>query len=142
MVDFVEEDVRFPSFFDAEKTSSWLNKLASAHGAAIRGLTFIFCSDEYLLTINKKYLNHDYYTDIITFPYRQGKLLESDIFISLERVEDNSKQQEVSFENELIRVMAHGVLHLLGFKDKETNQETQMRLEEEKALHLFFHIQE
>lgn len=133
-IEFVEEDVTLPSFFEEEKILIWLNELVVHHGSSIVQLTYIFCSDEYLLDINKSYLSHDYYTDIITFPFQQGKKLESDIFISLDRVKDNATLNEVSYQDELLRVMSHGVLHLLGMKDKEEEDVLKMRAEEDKAI--------
>jgi len=101
-------------------------------------LQYIFCDDAYLLSINKEYLNHDTLTDIVTFRYSEfPHPLESDIYISVERVRDNAEAFQASFEEELRRVMIHGVLHLLGFKDKNKSDKEKMREEEDKSL-LFF----
>ena len=97
-------------------------------------LNFIFCSDDYLLKINKEYLDHDYYTDIITFDYAEQNIISGDVFISKDRVLDNAEKFNVSFENEINRVMIHGVLHLLGYKDKTENERKQMRLKEEQYM--------
>jgi rRNA maturation RNase YbeY len=86
----------------------------------------IFCSDEYLLDVNKKYLNHDYYTDIITFDYVEDKIISGDIFISSDRVRENANQFNVSFEMELFRIIIHGILHLLGYKDKTKKDKSLM----------------
>lgn len=137
MIVFNWEGVNQPDFFEAEKSRQWLQQLAIHHESVILKLNYIFCSDDYLFGINKKFLNHDYYTDIITFPYRQGKLLESDIFISLDRVSDNASDFDTDMQTELLRVMAHGLLHLIGFKDKEDADAEKMREEEEKALLLY-----
>ncbi len=98
-------------------------------------LNFIFCPDDYLLEINRKYLKHDYYTDIITFPYRQHpEPLEADIYISIDRVKENATNLGVSFQDELLRVIIHGVLHLLGYKDKSPEDLARMREMEEQCL--------
>jgi len=89
-------------------------------------LSFIFCSDDYLLDINKKYLNHDFYTDVITFDYSENNILSGDVFISIDRVKENAGTFNVPFEEELQRVMIHGVLHLAGYKDKTDKEKKQM----------------
>lgn len=98
-------------------------------------LTYVFCSDKYLLDINKRFLQHDYYTDIITFPLGNSKeVIEGEIYISIDRVRDNAKTLGVAFTEELHRVLFHGVLHLLGYKDKSKAQEKEMRKMEDKWL--------
>lgn len=99
-------------------------------------INYIFCNDDYLLQINKKHLNHDYYTDIITFDYSENNIISGDIFISTERILENSKAFQTSFKDELHRVMLHGVLHLAGFKDKTPSQIKTMRTQENKYLSL------
>jgi len=99
-------------------------------------LNFIFCSDNYLLKINVEHLNHDTYTDIITFDYSKEDRISGDIFISIDRVEENAKSHKTSFENELHRVIIHGVLHLLGYGDKEPGQKAEMRQKEDFCLSL------
>ena len=116
---------------------SWLHKVAASHGATIVEVQYIFGSDDYILDINKQYLQHDYYTDIITFPYSEGQQISADIFISVDRVEDNASTYGVSFEEELCRVMAHGILHLIGFGDKTDEQSVSMRSAEDQAIALF-----
>ena len=135
-ISYFSEDTDF-ELADADNHTQWLKKIANVHNSEILSLTYIFCSDEYLLNINKSYLNHDYYTDIITFPYKQGEELESDIFISIDRVQDNAAQAGVSFTEELHRVMAHGVLHLIGFGDKTEEEAKIMRKKEEESIALF-----
>lgn len=95
------------------------------------------CSDERLWEINRKYLNHDFYTDIITFDYSEGVEISGDLMISYERVKENAKEEKVTVQQELRRVMAHGVLHLLGFKDKSEEDAAEMRSQEDAALDLF-----
>jgi len=136
VISYFSEDTDF-ELADAEKHTDWLMNIAGNHDSEILSLTYIFCSDDYLLNINKSYLNHNYYTDIITFPYKQGAELESDIFISIDRVKDNATQAEVSFTDELHRVMAHGVLHLIGFGDKTVEEAKIMRAKEDESIALF-----
>lgn len=126
-----------PSFFKSNTIKSWLNTISRKEGFTIIDLNFIFLTDKGLLKINIDYLNHDTYTDIITFDNSsvQGKI-ESDIFISLERVQENAKQFNTTFENELNRVMAHGFLHLCGYKDKTKEDKIKMRQKEEDCLQL------
>lgn len=120
----------------ADAVRKWISDLAQSHSFQLGELSYIFCDDAYLLRINQEYLAHDDYTDIITFDYTLNKVLGGDIFISIERVRDNSGQFKVSFEYELGRVMAHGILHLIGFKDKDENHEKEMRKQEDQALSL------
>jgi len=115
----------------------WVSKIVSSEGFLCGNLSFIFCDDAYLLEINRQYLNHDDFTDIITFDYSEGKMLSGDIFISTERVKENALLYAVSEEEELQRVMAHGVLHLCGYKDKTEEQSTMMRSKEEEKIKLF-----
>jgi len=122
---------------DPSKYTNWIIKVAEAGNARIAELNYIFTSDEELLTINKEFLNHDYYTDIITFPYEEGEELAGDIFISVDRVRDNATQLNEVFEQELRRVMIHGVLHLLGYQDNSPEQALGMRDREDLALKMF-----
>lgn len=119
---------------------NWLHKIANSYDYKITELNYIFCSDEYLHKINLEYLNHDTYTDIITFDLKEvleaENTIEADIFISLERVNENAIKLEISEEKELARVMAHGLLHLMGFRDKTEAEKTEMRVEENKAIEL------
>ena len=116
-------------------TRAWLNEIAIAYKKEIISLNYTFCSDEDLLEINKTYLNHDYYTDIITFDLSEGKKqIEGDIYISIDRVKENAKEHKVRKDTELYRVIAHGLLHLIGFKDKTKVQIQQMREGEADAL--------
>ncbi len=93
-------------------------------------LSFIFCSDNYLLEMNKNYLNHDYYTDVITFDYCENDIVSGDIFISIDRIKENAKIYKTTFQNELHRIMIHGVLHLVGYSDKTDKEQKQMREKE------------
>ena len=115
----------------------WLKELAALEGYKIGDINYIFCDDEYLLGVNQQYLQHDTYTDIITFDYVDGKILNGDIYISTERVRENARIYQVDFENELKRVLSHGVLHLCGYKDKTDADAAQMREKENFAISLF-----
>ncbi len=101
-------------------------------------VNYIFCNDDYLLEINKKYLKHDYYTDIITFDYKEEDEISGDIYISTERVEENSDIEKVHFTEELYRIVFHGVLHLCGYNDKSEEEQKQMRAKEDYYLNLHF----
>ncbi len=139
MIEFFYESVDF-KLQDSLKFSEWLNKLISLEGGQLNHLNFIFCNDDYLLSINQEYLHHDTYTDIITFPLENYPIIEGDIFISVDRVKDNALKYEVSFDKELLRVMAHGILHLCGFKDKSEEEIKIMRDKEEVSILLFSEI--
>lgn len=115
----------------------WIEKIIVSENKELGEINYIFCDDDYLHKINVEYLEHDTLTDIITFDYTEGDILSGDIFISVERVQDNANDFEVSFQTELLRVMAHGVLHLCGYKDKSDADSLQMRAKEEEKM-LFF----
>lgn len=135
-INFFFEDIDRPVYL-SDESKTWLTQVAEQFEAEIIELNYIFCSDEYLLQINRQYLNHDYYTDIITFGHSDSPVfIEGDAFISIERVEDNAQTLNVSPEEELHRVMAHGLLHLLGFKDKTEEEAAEMRKMEDWALAL------
>ena len=121
---------------DTSQISSWLSSCIADLGYSLGELSIIFCSDEYLLEINKKHLNHDYYTDIVTFNYNVKKKLNGDLFISVDRVKDNASIFNENFNVELFRVIIHGVLHLCGFNDKTTNEQKEMRQKENHYLSL------
>ena len=112
----------------------WLKKVTNFYSKELGDVNYIFCSDDYLLEINKEHLNHDYYTDIITFDYCEMDVVSGDLFISVDRVKDNAENLNVVFLDELHRVMAHGVLHLCGLGDKSETEEIRMRKAEDDAL--------
>ncbi|MCQ2262843.1 MAG: rRNA maturation RNase YbeY [Bacteroidales bacterium] len=116
---------------------AWLKALAATEACKIGDINYIFCDDDYLLTINQKYLQHDTLTDIITFDYVEGNVLHGDIYISIERVRENAQIFNVTFDDELLRVLSHGVLHLCGYKDKTEEDAAVMRSKEEFAMDLF-----
>jgi rRNA maturation RNase YbeY len=122
---------------DEKQFESWISNAIEEENCNEGELNYIFCDDEYLHKINVDYLNHDTLTDIISFDYSVGKELHGDIFISIERVADNAKDFEVSFEKELQRVMIHGVLHYCGYKDKTEDEKQVMRSKEELYMSKF-----
>ncbi|CAE7382758.1 ybeY [Symbiodinium microadriaticum] len=130
------EDVE-PIAFNDTSLDSWLNQVAMAEGFTISALNIIFCSDEYLLHINQEYLNHDYYTDVITFSYSEDdKVLEGDVFISLDRIKENAEQFQQSVSDEICRVIVHGQLHLMGYNDHTEQDKTLMKEKEDASLSL------
>ncbi len=130
MIHFCTEDITF-SLKEKLKHKAWLNEVAKQEGKKILELTYVFCSDEYLLQINQEYLNHDTLTDIVTFDNSEDpKKIEGDIFISIERVRENGNKLGTS-ETELERVMVHGLLHLLGYKDKKKGDKALMTEKED-----------
>ena len=133
---FYSEDVDLPDFKDL-KIEKWIVKVATLHSRIAADLNFIFCSDDYLLQVNKEYLNHDYYTDIITFNYCEENTISGDIFISLDRVSDNANQLKTE-DTELFRVIIHGVLHLVGFEDHTDEEKSTMRAKEDEAINILF----
>jgi rRNA maturation RNase YbeY len=120
-----------------EQYSSWISNVISSENKKEGDINYIFCDDEYILEINKQYLNHDYYTDIISFDYSVGNELHGDIFVSIERVRENAVEFDVTFDEELKRVLAHGVLHYCGYKDKTEEEELLMRSKEDEKIKMF-----
>lgn len=136
-IHFFDEDVRTP-LKGKRACKKWLTDAVLNEGKRVGEINFIFCSDEFLLKMNKDYLKHDTLTDVITFDYEasNASFIDGDIFISIERVKENATIYKTSFQTELMRVMVHGVLHLLGYKDKEPEAQTKMRLKEDYYLSL------
>lgn len=117
-----------------EVTSSWIQEIIDSEGFETGEINYIFCDDNYLHKINVEFLNHDTLTDIISFDYTLGKLINGDIYVSIERVEENAQEFNVTFDNELHRVLIHGVLHYMGYKDKEEVEKKLMRNKENNSL--------
>jgi rRNA maturation RNase YbeY len=136
MIEFEFLEVEIPGF-DSEFFVLTINDIIVTENYEVGELTIVFCSDVYLLDLNKTYLNHDYYTDIITFEYTEGSVVSGDLFISIERVKENSGAFDVNFINELCRVIYHGVLHLCGYKDKSDADIKIMREKENYYLEKF-----
>lgn len=114
--------------------SSWIRKVAQSYGKRVGELAYIFVDDAKILEVNRQYLQHDYFTDIITFDYTEDQVINGDIFISLDTVASNSEEQGTSYDEELLRVIIHGVLHLCGIDDKGPGQREVMEQAENKAL--------
>lgn len=126
---------------NSEIYKSWLQKVVESENKKIGGLNYIFCDDEYLHEINLKYLNHDTFTDIISFDYSEENNISGDIFISVERVRENAEKFLVNFDTELKRVLVHGVLHFIGYKDHTNEEKEKMRGKEEEKLEMF-HVEQ
>jgi rRNA maturation RNase YbeY len=122
---------------DLEQLRDWISLSITKMGKQAGDLNYIFCNDDYLIKINQDYLNHDTYTDIISFDYSDKDILSGDIFISTERVEENANTFQVSFKEELRRVLIHGVLHFAGYKDKSEEESKEMRKQEDKYLAIY-----
>ena len=123
------------------KFEEWIDAIVESEDKEPGEINYIFCDDDYLHNINMKYLDHDTLTDIISFDYSIGDLVSGDIFISIERVKDNAQDYEVSFNEELLRVLAHGVLHYCGYKDKTENEALLMRTKEQEKIDMF-HVEQ
>lgn len=135
MIDFYSEtDFKLQN---QELFASWISKVVNDYDFSLGDVTFIFCDDEFLHKINLEYLNHDTLTDIISFDYSLRNEIHGEVYISIERVKENAKEFNESFDKELKRVIIHGILHFLGFKDKTDKEQQQMRFLEEKAIDKF-----
>ena len=121
--------------------SNWISRVILSESKKEGDINYIFCDDEFILEINKQYLNHDYYTDIISFDYSVGNELHGDVSISIERVHENAEDFNVTFEEELKRVIIHGILHYCGYKDKSEDDEVLMRDKEDEKIKLF-HVEQ
>ncbi|SDM09598.1 rRNA maturation RNase YbeY [Kriegella aquimaris] len=121
--------------------SEWISRILESEGAILGHLNYIFCSDDYLLQMNRQYLSHDTFTDILTFDYSDGGSITGDVFISLDRVRENAASFGQGFDVEMLRVMSHGILHLLGYGDKTVDESKRMRLKEEEKIELF-HVEQ
>lgn len=133
MVRYFTEDIDF-AFKGKSVHSAWLKAVAEEEGRRPGQISVIFCSDPYLLEINRKYLGHDYYTDIITFDYSEGDTISGDLFISVDTVRSNAEFYSADFKDELDRVIVHGVLHLIGYDDHTDEQSAEMRSRENHYL--------
>lgn len=133
MITFHTEDIEMPAL-DERKVGKWIRAVAADYGFAVGNINYIFCSDERELAVNREFLEHDYYTDVITFDYSTTQTLNGDIFISLDTVRSNAEMVGTSFDHELMRILIHGVLHLTGQGDKTPETKAEMTAKEEKAL--------
>lgn len=132
-ISFLAENVKQPDI-KKRNTSAWIKTVASSFGKTTGEIAYIFCDDDKILEINRSYLKHDYYTDIITFDYSEGDIISGDIFISLDTVQTNSQKYNTNFQEELYRVIIHGILHLCGIGDKSEADKQNMREQEDLAL--------
>lgn len=133
MVKYIADSIEMPAL-DERRVSRWIRAVAADYGFSVGNINYIFCSDERELAVNREFLGHDYYTDVITFDYSTASTLNGDIFISLDTVRSNAEMVNTTFEHELHRILIHGVLHLTGQGDKTPETKIQMTEKEEKAL--------
>ena len=132
---WITKNVAMPEV-DIALLEQWISAVALDHGKQAHELTYIFCDDEEILRVNRQYLQHDYYTDIITFDYTRGKMLRGDMYISLDTVRTNAETVGATYGDELHRVIIHGILHLFGINDKGPGEREIMEMNEDKALEM------
>jgi len=138
MISFLTENIKMPKL-DRKAVRAWITEVAASYeGRKVGDLNYIFCNDDCILEVNKEFLGHDYYTDIITFDYSEPGRVSGDMFISLDTVLSNSSKFHTSYEKELMRVIIHGVLHLCGINDKGPGERAVMEAAEEKALDMWY----
>lgn len=135
VINFTTQKIEKPNF-DETKICAWIENVAASLGKSVGALTYIFCNDERILEVNREFLQHDYYTDIITFDYSNKRRISGDMFISLDTVRSNAELFERAYEEELMRVIIHGVLHLCGINDKGEGEREIMEQHENEALAL------
>ena len=136
MIQYIAEEVDMPSL-PRQKINRWIKDTAAKYQKRTGDIAYIFCSDKRILEVNNQYLHHDYYTDIITFDYTEGDIISGDIFISLETVASNAEEFKVSLDEELRRILIHGILHLCGQDDKTPALRTEMTRKENSALEMY-----
>ena len=135
-IQFYNEDITMPSFRKTD-TKEWIKKIADSFGKKVGDVSYIFCNDEKILDVNRTYLQHDYYTDIISFDYTEGDRISGDLFISVDTVRSNAEEFNQNFDTELHRVIIHGILHLCGVNDQSPEERAHMIEQENKALALY-----
>ncbi|MBR2638501.1 MAG: rRNA maturation RNase YbeY [Bacteroidaceae bacterium] len=133
MITYQTDGVKMPKIKRREVTA-WIKSVAASHGMKIGDIAYIFCNDDKIIEVNREYLQHDYYTDIITFDYTEENIISGDLFISLDTVRSNSEMLGVSYMQELYRVIIHGILHLCGINDKGEGEREIMEMHENNAL--------
>ena len=136
MIQYIAEGVKLPAL-QKQKINRWIKETAAEYEKKAGDISYIFCNDKRILEINNQYLSHDYYTDIITFDYSEGTIISGDIFISVDTVRSNSEEFGVDFDNELLRILIHGILHLCGQDDKTPELRDEMTKKENRALESF-----
>jgi len=135
MIEFHTDQVSFPDI-DAARVTSWIERVAAGYGKRVGEVHYIFCSDERILEVNREFLHHDYYTDHIGFDYSVDNILSGDLFLSLDTIRSNAEQLGEQYGRELHRVIIHGILHLVGFKDKTPSERREMEAAEDAALEM------
>ena len=135
MITYNTENVKMPAIRRRD-TTAWIRRVAATYGKRVGEIGYLFCDDEHILSVNREYLNHDYYTDIITFDYCEGDTLNGDLVISLDTVRTNADKFGKTYDEELHRVIIHGILHLCGINDKGPGEREQMEAAENRALSL------
>ncbi len=133
MISYQTDGVKMPAI-KRKENSAWVKAVAASYGKKVGEIAYIFCSDDKILEVNRQYLQHDYYTDIITFDYCEGDTISGDLFISLDTVRTNAEQEGTTYDEELHRVIIHGILHLCGINDKGPGEREIMEAAENKAL--------
>ena len=136
MITYQTDGTRMPNIKKRE-TTAWIRRVTATYGKKVGDISYIFCNDERILEVNREYLQHDYYTDIITFDYTEGNTVSGDIFISLDTVKTNSEQYNTPYDEELHRIIIHGILHLCGQGDKTAEDEAEMHRKEDKYLAMY-----
>ena len=139
MISYNTDNVKMPAL-KRRATNAWIRAVAARYGKQVGDVAYIFCDDAKILEVNRQYLQHDYYTDIITFDYCEGNTLHGDIFVSLETVRSNAAEFGATFDNELHRILIHGILHLCGQADKTPEARAEMTRKENDALTLLTQI--
>ena len=134
-ISYTTDGVEMPSF-DTQRIENWIVSVARGFGKSVGAVTYIFCNDDKILEVNRKYINHDYYTDVITFDYSRPMRISGDVFISLDTVRSNAILLGKTYDNELMRVIIHGILHLCGVDDKGPGEREIMERHEDEALAL------
>ena len=134
-ISYTTDGVEMPSF-DTQRIENWIVSVARGFGKAVGAVTYIFCNDDKILEVNRKYINHDYYTDVITFDYSRPMRISGDVFISLDTVRSNAILLGKTYDNELMRVIIHGILHLCGVDDKGPGEREIVARDEDEALAL------
>ena len=136
MIQYIAEEVKSPAL-QKQKINRWIKETAAGYDKKVGEIAYVFCTDKKILEVNNQYLQHDYYTDIITFDYSEGSVISGDIFISLDTVKSNAQDFGVDFEHEILRILIHGILHLCGQDDKTPEQRKEMTGKENLALEKF-----
>jgi probable rRNA maturation factor len=136
LISFSTNEIKF-RLKNKAQVREWLELFTHQAGFTIDNLSIVFCSDEFLLEMNRTYLNHDYFTDIISFDYSNKERLSGELFISIDRIKENAHERNLLFNDEILRVIAHGVLHLMGYKDKTKKEAVSMRQAEDTALFIY-----